>query len=130
MASRPRHLAGALTRILGLAPPPLLALGSRADFQLPQSLVQTVTTNVLGPQFPLFIRGRRMAEAHLYVPIGDNVQIAVAIFSYSGRFSFGITADSSAAPDLDVLARGIGRGLTELEAQPAATHRGAARQRR
>jgi diacylglycerol O-acyltransferase / wax synthase len=88
--------------------------------------VQTVTTNVPGPQFPLFIRGRQMVEAHPYVPIGDNVQIAVAIFSYSGQFSFGITADSSAAPDLDVLAQGIRRGLTELEAQPAATRRAGA----
>jgi len=123
--------AGALTQILGLAPSPLLALGARAAFQLPQPLVQTVTTNVPGPQFPLFILGRQMIEAHPYVPIGDNVQIAVAIFSYCGRFSFGITADPSAAPDLHILARGIGRGLTELEAHSAPTGRaGPARQRR
>ena len=113
--------ADLLTKVLALAPPPLLALGSRAAFQLPQPLVQTVTTNVPGPQFPLFILGRQMIEAHPYVPIGDNVRIAVAIFSYLGRFSFGITADSSAAPDLEVLAQGIHRGLTELQTQPAAT---------
>jgi diacylglycerol O-acyltransferase / wax synthase len=109
-----------LTGILGLAPPLLLALGSRMAFRLPQPLVQTVTTNVPGPQFPLFILGRQMVEAHPYVPIGDNVRIAVAIFSYLGRFSFGITADSSTAPDLDILARGIRRGLEELEARSAA----------
>jgi hypothetical protein len=32
------------------------------------------------------------------------------------RFSFGITADYSAAPDLDVLTKGIRRGLAELQA--------------
>jgi diacylglycerol O-acyltransferase / wax synthase len=130
---RTHQAAGAelLTKVLGLAPTALLAVGSRAAFQLPQPLVQTVTTNVPGPQFPLFILGRRMVEAHPYVPIGDNVRIAVAIFSYLGRFSFGITADSSAAPDLDVLARGIHRGLTELQIQSAATTRtGPARQQR
>jgi diacylglycerol O-acyltransferase / wax synthase len=94
---------------------PLLGLGSRAAFQIPQPLVQTVTTNVPGPQFPLYVLGRQMVEAHPYVPIGDNVRIAIAIFSYLGRFSFGLTADSSAAPDLDVLAQGIRRGLAELQ---------------
>jgi len=104
-----------LTQILGAAPPALFGLGSRAAFQIPQPLVQTVTTNVPGPQFPLYVLGRQMVEAHPYVPIGDNVRIAIAIFSYLGRFSFGLTADSSAAPDLDVLAQGIRRGLAELQ---------------
>ncbi|HEY1344845.1 MAG TPA: WS/DGAT domain-containing protein, partial [Streptosporangiaceae bacterium] len=97
-----------------------LALGSRAAFQLPQPLVQTVTTNVPGPRFPLFVLGRKMVEAYPYVPIGDNVRISVAIFSYLDRFSFGITADYAAAPDLDVLTKGIRRGLAELQAQPGA----------
>jgi hypothetical protein len=48
------------------------------------------------------------------VPIGDNVRISIAIFSYLDRFSFGITADYGAAPDLDVLTKGIRRGLAEL----------------
>jgi hypothetical protein len=67
-----------------------------------------------------------MVEAHPYVPIGDNVRIAIAIFSYLGRISFGITADSSAAPALDVLAKGIRRGLAQLEAQSLATRRASA----
>ena len=106
-ARRTRQAVGAelLTELLGFAAPTLLALGSRAAFQLPQPLVQTVTTNVPGPRFPLFILGRRMVEAYPYVPIGDNVRISIAIFSYLDRFSFGITADYSAAPDLDVLTK-------------------------
>jgi diacylglycerol O-acyltransferase / wax synthase len=105
-----------LTQMLGFVPPTLLELGSRAAFQIPQPLVQTVTTNVPGPSFPLYLLGRQMLRAHPYVPIGDNVRIAIAIFSYLGRFSFGITADPSAAPGLDVLTRGIRRGLAELPA--------------
>ena len=109
-----------LTGILGFAPPSLLKLAFRAAFQLPQPLVQTVTTNVPGPHLPLYILGRQMLEAHPYVPIGGNVRIAIAIFSYLGRFSFGITADSSAAADLDILSHGIRHGLAELQAQPMA----------
>lgn len=110
-----------LTQMLGLVPPTLLELGSRAAFQIPQPLVQTVTTNVPGPQFPLYLLGRQMQQAHPYVPIGDNVRIAIAIFSYLGQFSFGITADPSAGPGLGVLARGIRRGLAELPVHPPAT---------
>ncbi len=104
-----------LTEMLGFAAPTLLALGSRAAFQIPQPLVQTVTTNVPGPRFPLYIMGRQMVAAYPYVPIGDNVRISIAIYSYLDRFSFGITADYSAAPDLNVLTRGIRRGLAELQ---------------
>ena len=107
-----------LTQVLGAAPPPLLGLGARAAFQLPQSLVQTMTTNVPGPGFPLYVLGRKMVHVHPYAPIGDNVKIAVAIFSYLDEVSFGITADSSAASDVRVLAQGIQRGLAEL--RPAA----------
>jgi diacylglycerol O-acyltransferase / wax synthase len=67
-----------------------------------------------------------MVEAYPYVPIGDNVRISVAIFSYLDRFSFGITADYSAAPDLDVLTKGIRRGLAELQAQSVPADRAAA----
>jgi diacylglycerol O-acyltransferase / wax synthase len=119
---RTHQAAGAemLTQVLGAAPPTILNLGARAAFQIPQPLVQTVTTNVPGPQFPLYILGRQMVQAHPYVPIGDNVKIAIAIFSYLGQLSFGITAESSAAPHLDILAQGIHHGLAELQ-PPTAT---------
>jgi diacylglycerol O-acyltransferase len=51
------------------------------------------------------------------VPIGNNLRIGVAIISYLDRFSFGITADYDAVPDLRVLVRGIGYGLAELGGQ-------------
>jgi WS/DGAT/MGAT family acyltransferase len=124
---RTRQVVGAelLTEMLGFAAPTLLALGSRAAFQLPQPLVQTVTTNVPGPRFPLFILGRQMVAAYPYVPIGNNVRISIAIYSYLDRFSFGITADYAAAADLPILTKGIRRGLTELQSV-AASRAGAA----
>ena len=104
-----------VTGMLGFAVPALLAFGSHAAFQLPQPLVETVTTNVPGPRLPLFLLGRRLARIYPYVPIGNSVRISVAIFSYLERFSFGITADYDSVPDLSVLAHGIKRGLTELK---------------
>ena len=75
-----------------------------------------MTTNVPGPRFPLYILGRQMVAVYPYVPIGDNVRISIAIFSYLDRFSFGVTAEMDAAPDLDVLTEGISRGVAGLGA--------------
>jgi diacylglycerol O-acyltransferase / wax synthase len=108
-----------LTGLLGLTLPTLLAYGSHAAFQLPQPLVQTVTTNVPGPPVPLYLLGRKLARLYPYVPIGDNERISIAIISYRRRLTFGITADYAAVPDLDVLATGIRRGLAELTSLPA-----------
>ena len=117
---RTHQAAGAelLTELLGFAAPTLLAVGARAAFELGQPLVQTVTTNVPGPRFPLYILGRKMVRAHPYVPIGDNVRASVAIFSYLDRFSFGVTGDYDAVPDIGVLTKGIKRGLAELRSCP------------
>ena len=113
-----RQAVGAefLTGVLGFAAPSLLALGARAAFRIPQPLVQTVTTNVPGPPLPLYILGRRLAELYPYVPIGDNLRIGVAIFSYLDDLAFGITADyrGVTVPELSVLTHGITGGLAEL----------------
>ena len=114
-----------LTSLSGFAPPMLLALGERAAAHLGQRNVNTVTTNVPGPQYALYAVGRRMLEAFPYVPLGGNVRVGVAIFSYDGGLNFGVTGDYDTAPDLDVLTGGIEDGLAELlelagEAEPAA----------
>jgi diacylglycerol O-acyltransferase / wax synthase len=106
-----------LIQMLAAAPPAMLSLGTQAAFRIPQPLVQTVTTNIPGPQFPLYILGRKMLQAHPYAPIADNVKISIAAMSYLGQLSFGITAESSAAPDIDILAKGIRHGLAELDPQ-------------
>jgi diacylglycerol O-acyltransferase / wax synthase len=92
----------------------LLALGGRVGTRLPQSAVNTVTTNVPGPQSPLHLAGRRMLEAFPFVPLGGHVRVGVAIFSYDGGINFGVTGDFDTAPDIGVLCEGIERGIAEL----------------
>lgn len=111
-----------LTGLAGLTLPVLLAYGSHAAFQIPQLLVQTVTTNVPGPPVPLYLLGRKLDRIYPYAPIGDNERISIAIMSYCQRLTFGITADYAAVPDLAVLATGIHRGLAELAALSARAH--------
>jgi diacylglycerol O-acyltransferase len=103
-----------LTSLSGFAPPMLLSLGTRVFMRFPQRSLNTVTTNVPGPQFPLYAAGRRMLEAFPYVPLAGTVRIGIAIFSYDGMLNFGITGDYDTAADVGVLAGGIEAGMSEL----------------
>jgi diacylglycerol O-acyltransferase / wax synthase len=110
-----------LTSLSGFAPPMLLALGARLASKVPQRSLNTGTTNVPGPQFPLYLAGKRMLESFPYIPLFASVRVAVAIFSYNGALSFGISGDYDTAPDIDVLCAGIEHGLAQLGAVAAGT---------
>jgi diacylglycerol O-acyltransferase / wax synthase len=103
-----------LTSLSGFAPALLLAVGTRVAFRIPQRNVNTVTTNVPGPQQPLYACGRQMLQAFPFVPIAGHLRIGVAIFSYNGMLNFGVTGDYDTAPDIGVLCRGVEDGMSEL----------------
>ena len=112
--SRQAVAGEALTSMTGFAPPMLLALGMRVSTRMAQHQVNTVTTNVPGPQVPLYMGGRQMIRAFPYVPLGAQMRIGVAIFSYNGEVSFGVTGDYDSTEDLDVLCRGIEEGIRQM----------------
>jgi diacylglycerol O-acyltransferase / wax synthase len=103
-----------LVGLSGFTPAMLLALALRTATRVPQRNVNTVTTNVPGPQRPLYAVGRRMLECFPYVPLAGHVRVGVAIFSYDGALGFGVTGDYDTAPDIGVLCRGIERAIAEL----------------
>ena len=103
-----------LTSLSGFAPSLLLALGTRVAMRIPQRNVNTVTTNVPGPQHQLYACGRPMIEAFPFVPLASTVRVGVAIFSYNGMLNYGVTGDYDTAPDIAVLCSGVEAGMTEL----------------
>jgi len=103
-----------LTSLSGFAPSLLLALGTRVAMRIPQRNINTVTTNVPGPQHQLYACGRPMIEAFPFVPLASTVRIGVAIFSYNGMLNYGVTGDYDTAPDIAVLCGGVEAGMTEL----------------
>jgi len=113
-ASREAIVGEALTSLGRYSPYPLWSRWVRLVFGLPQREIVTVTTNVPGPRQPLYGMGRRLVEIIPYVPIASTVRTGIAIVTYCDTVTFGITGDFAANPDLDVLARGIERGLSEL----------------
>jgi diacylglycerol O-acyltransferase / wax synthase len=117
-----------LTALSGFAPAELLALAGRVASRVPQRTVNTVTTNVPGPQHPLFLCGRRMLDAFPWCPLVGHLRIGVAIFSYDGNLNFGVTGDRDTTPDIALLCRGIERGIEQL--LPASATRAPTRRQR
>jgi len=113
-ASRQAVGAEVLTSMTGFAPAMLLAIGARVAMRVPQRNLNTVTTNVPGPQHPLYLAGRRLLEVFPFVPLAANVRVGIAIYSYDGALGFGVTGDYDGAPDIGVLASGIERGMAQL----------------
>ena len=92
------------------------SLGTRVAMRLPQRNINTVTTNVPGPQWQLYACGRPMLEAFPFVPLASSVRVGVAIFSYNGMLNYGVTGDFDTAPDIAVLVQ-RGRGRDDRAAQ-------------
>lgn len=99
-----------------LVPGTLFALGARVAARLPQRAISTVTTNVPGPQHPMYLLGRRLTEIFPYIPLGADLRITIGIASYAGRLAFGVTGDHEAVPDLQVLCDAIEASTAELVA--------------
>jgi len=92
----------------------LASMFVRLAFSLPQREIVTVTTNVPGPQQPLYGLGHRLVEIIPYVPIATTLRTGISIFTYCGQVTFGITGDYTTTPDISVLAAAIEEGVAEL----------------
>lgn len=79
-----------------------------------QRNVETVITNVPGPRSALHLASHRMIEGYPVAPIGGQVRISVAIWSYCDHLYIGITGDRDTAPDIERLGHGITRGFAGL----------------
>jgi WS/DGAT/MGAT family acyltransferase len=115
-ASHEADAGEVLTSVGGLAPELVLALSGRIATRLPQRSVNTVTTNVPGPPYPLYLCGRRLLEAYPYVPLAGHVRVGIAIYSYDGMLGFGVTGDADGSLDVLVLCRAIEASMGELVA--------------
>ena len=106
--------------IIGLAdfvPPMLFAAAGRVAGRVDLRAFDTVTTNVPGPQIPLYMLGRKLETLIPFVPLASHVRISTAIASYNGTINFGVTADYDSVRDLPVFLDGIGSTLRSLAAQ-------------
>jgi diacylglycerol O-acyltransferase / wax synthase len=108
--------AQVLTNLAGFAPPTILSQAAR--LQPRQPFFNLVVTNVPGPQFPLYLLGRRLDVLYPVVPLAQRQALGIAVMSYNGHLGFGLLADYDALPELEQIAQ-------ELEQASAALARAA-----
>ena len=96
------------------APPTILAQASRLNFST--RLFNLIVTNVPGPQFPLYVLGRRMERVFPVAFLPENHALAVAIMSYAGEMNFGLLGDFDALPDIESIGESIEQELAALVA--------------
>ncbi|HWC84996.1 MAG TPA: wax ester/triacylglycerol synthase family O-acyltransferase [Solirubrobacteraceae bacterium] len=106
--------AQVLTSLSGFAPPTIVAQAAR--LQSRQRFFNIVVTNVPGPQFPLYMFGRRLEAIYPLVPLAKNTALGIAILSYDGHLGFGLTADFDALQDVETLAEEIQSCIEEIRA--------------
>lgn len=80
-----------------------------------QRSLNTVTTNVPGPKFPLYCLGHEMLEYLPFVPISHGLRVGTAILSYNGNVFFGVTGDYGTVPEVRVVATTAASGINELK---------------
>jgi diacylglycerol O-acyltransferase / wax synthase len=114
--------AEVLAGVQNFAPPTILAQASRLNFST--RLFNLIVTNVPGPQFPLYVRGRELEDVFPVAFLPENHALAVAIMSYNGRINFGLLGDYDALPDIGRIGDGIEASLAELVALAGAREGG------
>jgi diacylglycerol O-acyltransferase / wax synthase len=107
-----------LTKLTDFAPSTIASQAAR--LQPAQRFFNLVVTNVPGPQFPLYVLGRRMESIFPMVPLARRQALCVGIMSYNGQVNFGLIGDYDAMADLESFALDLEAAAEELtDAVPA-----------
>ena len=104
--------AQVLTNLAGFAPPTILSQAAR--LQARQPFFNLVVTNVPGPQFPLYLLGRRLELLYPVVPLAQRQALGIAVMSYDGHLGFGLLADYDALPELESIAGDLRSAINAL----------------
>jgi diacylglycerol O-acyltransferase len=97
--------AQVLTNLAGFAPPTILSQAAR--LQPRQPFFNLVVTNVPGPQFPLYLLGRRLQVLYPVVPLAQRQALGIAVMSYDGHLGFGLLGDYDALPGLEEIEKDL-----------------------
>ena len=104
--------AEVLTNLAGFAPPTILSQAAR--LQARQRFFNLVVTNVPGPQFPLYVLGRRLQVLYPVVPLARRQALGIAVMSYDGHLGWGLLGDYDALPDLETIAADLEWAISSL----------------
>jgi WS/DGAT/MGAT family acyltransferase len=103
-----------LTKLTDFAPTTIASQAAR--LQPAQRFFNLVVTNVPGPQFPLYLMGRRMISIFPLVPLARRQALCVGIMSYDGQINFGLVGDYDAMADLESFGLDLEKAISEAVA--------------
>jgi WS/DGAT/MGAT family acyltransferase len=92
-----------IMKLAEFTPSTLLTLGARSA----SGPINTIVTNMPGPQFPLYLQGARLLELYPQVPLLESLGIGIALASYDGFVHWGFNSDPDVVPDADVFVEQI-----------------------
>ena len=102
----------AMTEMGNVIPPAWQALAAQAD--LPVTLVNTASSNVPGPQIPLYLAGRKLLRWRGLAPLGATMGLFNGIVSYNGTLAISATVDPLLVPDVWSYTEFLKESFTEL----------------
>ena len=91
--------AEVISSLEDFAPPTIFAQASRLHFST--RMYNLLTTNVPGPQIPLYMLGREMVELVPVAFLAPGQRLAVAMMSYNGCAALSMIGDYDTMPDLE-----------------------------
>jgi WS/DGAT/MGAT family acyltransferase len=117
--------AQTMTDITQFVPGSLAGLAARLYTRLGlanrvRPFLNTVITNVPGPQIPLYFTGARMVALYGMGPVMDGMGLIHPVFSYDGRISISFTACRNQMPDPGFYAECLDASFDELRRAAAA----------
>ncbi len=86
----------------------------------PYPIFNLVCTNVPGPQIPLYAQGFKLSAYYPIVPVGFDMGVCCAIFSYDQKMFIGLNSDVGACDDIEDLKEFFDQSFEELRAAAAA----------
>jgi diacylglycerol O-acyltransferase len=100
--------------MLDVAPARVQTLVVRSDMPIPEWAVDSLVTNVPGPQFPLYLMGRRVSEEYPIIPLRRPIWCSIGVLSYDGTLEFDMAAGDGGNEEVVALQDGIQASLAEL----------------
>lgn len=106
--------ADTIAGVAGFAPPTLHSLAARLGGAVSRRFFNVMVTNVPGPQSPLYAATARMIATYPVMPLVRGQALSIGVTSYDGGVYYGLNADRSSMPDVDVFGQSLVDALTEL----------------
>jgi len=110
-----------------------LAARTAASFRLAETMapaINTVVTNVPGPQVPLYMAGAKLLKQFGMGPVTDGMGIMHPVLSYNGEIAISVTACREMMPDPAFYAECIQSSFDELATATAPPKRRSAPRKR